>query len=506
MLKRFENDTTIHHGDTEDEAAVIDALTQALQHAKSREEQANIQLAIELRKHLAEERHDYVHEREELEAKWQQARDSHQRSAESLQRDTQRIGQPVSIMGVGRLALQGKRSTTVRGDAKQSAEFSRLMLRSAENKVIQASEALRALDLRFEKTLKRREVEFRLAFVACESVLRRYTASSNGSASMPKSTSSIANPPAVQLPTRSLPMLPQPSRGPRMPKVPTTSRSTPALLLPPPPPPPPPPPQPQPLLPAPTGALPFTITTDSSSETPQTQFRIQRRIPRKHLFPFPENMAAQLGADVMEEDDGCGFSGAKVKQLVVGPLCTCICGALKASIPGIGYADIVEGMAGFGADAYLVVKDKEQKEVLRLPVSTVSTFSRRSPKPLAGQQQQQLSDNQRAMRKSLLLAKGCDPHLAETAVKRIVQLISTETMACNAGLLVSAEGILLVRRTTVQAALVSKMALFGGAASADPNACHPVAVVVWFVAGLLEKIKRQGDSNPRKILAPPLLF
>ncbi|KAJ1767765.1 hypothetical protein LPJ74_005193 [Coemansia sp. RSA 1843] len=385
MLKRFENDaTSIQHGDVEgeEEAAVLTALTQALRYAESREEQANIQLAIELRKHLAEERYEYLQEREALETKWQRARDSHQRSTESLQRDTQRASQP---NGSGRLinAVKGK---TVR-DAKQSADFSRMMLRGAETKVIQASEDLKALDARFEKALKRREVEFRLAFVA-------------------------------------------------------------------------------------------------SGEAPQTQFRIQRRIPREYL---PENINAPLLV--------AGSSDSKVKHFVVSQLRTCISGALKIAIPSIDSVNIVEGMEGFGADAYLVVKNKEHKEILRLPISTVATFSSLYNKPRGAQ----MNANQQTMRKSLLTS--CNPYVAESAVKRVVQLISTETMACNAGLLVSAEGILLVRRTTVQAALVSKLAAFAG----DSSACHPVAVVVWFVAGLLEKIKRQGDT-PRKVLDPPLLY
>ncbi|KAJ1663170.1 hypothetical protein EV178_005240 [Coemansia sp. RSA 1646] len=223
---------------------------------------------------------------------------------------------------------------------------------------------------------------------------------------------------------------------------------------------------------------------DSSGEAPQTQFRIQRRIPREYL---PENINAPLLV--------AGSSDSKVKHFVVSQLRTCISGALKIAIPSIDSVNIVEGMEGFGADAYLVVKNKEHKEILRLPISTVATFSSLYNKPRGAQ----MNANQQTMRKSLLTS--CNPYVAESAVKRVVQLISTETMACNAGLLVSAEGILLVRRTTVQAALVSKLAAFAG----DSSACHPVAVVVWFVAGLLEKIKRQGDT-PRKVLDPPLLY
>ncbi|KAJ2556768.1 hypothetical protein EV175_001785 [Coemansia sp. RSA 1933] len=493
MLKRTENGTGKQHtnnstikDESEEEAAVLDALTQALQFSESREERANIQLAIELRKHLVEERHEYMQEREVLESKWQRARDSHQRSTESLQRDTQRVvGKQQPAVGIiGGLTVKRK---AVR-DAKQSADFSRMMLRGAETKVVQASEDLKALDARFDRALKRREVEFRLAFVACESVLRRYTASS---AKHPERRSALAKSPVV--PTRSLPMLPSAHRSissaksPQppvvVPKMPSTYRSASAILPPPPPPPPPPP------LLSSTGTLPFTITADGSSETPQTQFRIQRRIPREYL---PANISAQLA-----EEEGV-LSDAAVRRLVVGPLRTCICGALKASIPRIGAVDVVEGMAGFGADAYLVVRSREPEaaEVLRLPISTVSTLLCSTSSEVA-----QPSANQLAIRKSL--GRGSDPPLAETAVRHAVQLISTETMACNAGLLVSAEGVLLVRRTTVQAVLVSKMALFS--AEDSKTCCHPVAVVVWFVAGLLEKIKRQNsDGKPRRILAPPL--
>ncbi|KAJ1730053.1 hypothetical protein LPJ72_004655, partial [Coemansia sp. Benny D160-2] len=358
----------------------------------------------------------------------------------------------------------------------------------------------------------------------------------------------------------------------RIPPVPGIS-SLPDLPRPPLPPPPPPPPPPlkpksqsqsQPLLRSasasvaasagPNSKLPFTITMNSSNDALRTQLRIQQRIPSKYLPGFSVMQPELTSAAAAAEAEAVAAQApqsleSKVKGLVVGQLRACVCGALMAAIPGVASVDIVEGMAGFGADAYLVVSatrpsitaaaaaasstNAGEKETLRLPIVVVATLLRDR-----SQQQQdyyhdggrsgtvQLSANQLAMRKSIMAALGgsrdrsrrqssCDPRAAESAVKRTVQLISTEIRACNSGLLVSAEGVLLVRRATVQAAHVSAMAAFALASGGDSDhdhdrsgsgvlRCHPVAVVVWFVAGLLEKVKRQG-SAPAKVLEPSYL-
>ncbi|KAJ1727327.1 hypothetical protein LPJ72_005991, partial [Coemansia sp. Benny D160-2] len=94
MLRRIGNDTSTKkdnnsgsssssmrsskHGGEDDISSVVDALKGALRHAESKQERANIQLAIAMHKHLAEERAEYKRERLALEAKWQRARDSHQ--------------------------------------------------------------------------------------------------------------------------------------------------------------------------------------------------------------------------------------------------------------------------------------------------------------------------------------------------------------------------------------------------------------------------------------------
>ncbi|KAJ2693974.1 hypothetical protein GGH99_000908, partial [Coemansia sp. RSA 1285] len=411
MLRRIGNDTSTKndnsnsgsssnirsskHGGEDEISSVVDALKGALRHTESKQERANIQLAIAMHKHLAEERAEYKRERLALEAKWQHARDSHQLCIE----------QPF----LNRRQDNSSSSSSSQKSAAAAAELSKIVLRGAEARVIQASEALRLLDARFDRARERREAELRLAFVACEPVLRRYrskcgeyrynghSVDDGGSCSANRMKPSPSLPLLLPLPlpvsshsvskaARSIPRLPLPPPPPppippkpgilssRFPPV-SGKSSLPDLPPPPLPPPPLPPPPPlkpkslsqsQPLLQSASAAasasagsnskLPFTITMNSSNDALRTQLRIQQRIPSKYLPGFPvmqPELTSAAAAEAVVAQAPQSLE-SKVKGLVVGQLRVCVCGALMAAIPGVASVDIVEGMAGFGADAYLV--------------------------------------------------------------------------------------------------------------------------------------------------------
>ncbi|KAI9502687.1 hypothetical protein GGI25_003542 [Coemansia spiralis] len=186
--------------------------------------------------------------------------------------------------------------------------------------------------------------------------------------------------------------------------------------------------QPLPQPPLPPADCPFTVTIDDTRQAQQSEVQGHQ---------IPPIQPPTLGDPT-----------ARAKALVLGPLRTTVCTALR-TVYNL-QADIVEGGLGFGADAYL------KADHLVLPIAV-------------GAQQES----------STLVS----------AVKRLVQLISTEPRACNAGALVSVDRVVLVNRVVAQVARARPVETSGAAAA-----------LVCFVAELVFNPKH------RKVLAPPKLY
>ncbi|KAJ2155952.1 hypothetical protein GGF46_005507 [Coemansia sp. RSA 552] len=206
------------------------------------------------------------------------------------------------------------------------------------------------------------------------------------------------------------------------------------------------------------------------------QKKFQQQIPVE-LFPV-------LPAPKPGELKGLVFSVLWPSVRVLLPLC----------FSELTNVELAEGLPGFGADAYLELFSKSGL-LMRIPVSIVGPAEKTN-----GSASRRLSRNQQSVRLSFGSGLDGPESSAETAVTQVVQLICTEPMARNAGVLVTPLGIMFVRRTQVQVALISRLHCFQQPAAngSSPAAwwCHPVAAIGCFVAELLA-------AGPVAALEPP---
>ncbi|KAJ2719044.1 hypothetical protein GGI07_005452 [Coemansia sp. Benny D115] len=237
---------------------------------------------------------------------------------------------------------------------------------------------------------------------------------------------------------------------------------------------------PRPRPPPPPSQRPFSITSDASPETLALLGRFQAQVPRAFLVPI----------HIAPDAAGSGQSvETHVRQAVLGsPLWTGLRGMLLQLFPQITHADLEHGHPRFGADAYLHIRGTQEA---RIPISVAGAFSLPpgEHRPAAG-------CNQRAIVESLALwAERCDPRRIESAVKRLVMLVSAERLSKNAGMLVCAEGLLFVRRTSMQGVQISRL---HGYDVRRQGGLHPVAAIGFFVQQIL--------TTRTLTLSPPVIL
>ncbi|KAJ2467892.1 Myosin type-2 heavy chain 1 [Coemansia sp. RSA 2322] len=178
-----------------------------------------------------------------------------------------------------------------------------------------------------------------------------------------------------------------------------------------------------------------------------------------------------------------------VRAFVLGPLRASVAAALRGQ--GID-ADIHAGEAGFGADAYVSVYVRADKQRLRVPVAIVDAFG--TATHYGNAIQENLTGNARALAECVGAYRrpdprwACDYRAVESAVRRLMLLISAEALAGNAGVLVAGEGALTVRRT-------AQMAVAVGALSPQPAAA---------IARLVASIA--ANSPQKNIVFDPPVF
>ncbi|KAJ2373254.1 hypothetical protein IW150_003714 [Coemansia sp. RSA 2607] len=166
---------------------------------------------------------------------------------------------------------------------------------------------------------------------------------------------------------------------------------------------------------------------------------------------------------------------------------------LRKTLPQVTHGALEPGAQGFGADAYFVLQTTEK---IRIPVLILGTFAfPRQTFPSAQQASaQSLSSNRRAIRECLgSWIDGSDLGRVESAVKRLVAMISAERSARNAGVLVACEGLVFVRRTSAQGVRISRLERF---VNGD---CHPVVAIGYFARCIV-------CEPPLQNLKPPLFL
>ncbi|KAJ1832560.1 hypothetical protein LPJ63_003452 [Coemansia sp. RSA 2711] len=170
---------------------------------------------------------------------------------------------------------------------------------------------------------------------------------------------------------------------------------------------------------------------------------------------------------------------------------------LELCFADIHKARLVKGLPGFGADAYLELHSADkQRPFVRVPISILGNDFGGPPSRhtrVSGKQAVQMCFG------PALVHSRSSMDAAIGAVLRSVQLICTEPRARNLGVLVLPAGLLFVRRTQVQSALVSRLHPF-----TNPDVelssfwCHPVAAIGCVVAQLVA-------AGPTTALDPPAL-
>ncbi|PIA14396.1 hypothetical protein COEREDRAFT_82792 [Coemansia reversa NRRL 1564] len=183
---------------------------------------------------------------------------------------------------------------------------------------------------------------------------------------------------------------------------------------------------------------------------------------------------------------------SSVRRLVFEQLWPGLRRMLMGCLPGVAQADLSEGLAGFGADAYLELRSHDYAQqqtpvLMRVPLSIVGA-------ELCAPTDAADGGNAAAMEQCFGLSTAAAS--AEGAVRRVVQLISTESLARNAGILATPTGLVIVRRIAVQNALISPVLFY----SCPPTMpwCHPIIALGCFVAELLA-------AGPVHVLEPPRL-
>ncbi|KAJ2118690.1 hypothetical protein IW147_006359, partial [Coemansia sp. RSA 720] len=205
------------------------------------------------------------------------------------------------------------------------------------------------------------------------------------------------------------------------------------------------------------------------------QQRFQAQIPRLYLGTIPfENLDTR----------------DSVYDLLFKDLWPSIRGMLKLCFANT-MVRLTTGVRGFGADAYLELKQEQRQ--LRIPVCIVGRDFGAGSAPVHhvdGVQSVQMSFGPQEVSTPQLLGA------AQSLVLRTVQLISTEVRANNVGMLLTPSGLMFVRRTHKQTALISRVHSYARSDSAS-FWCHPVAAIGCCVAQILA-------AGPTDALEPPM--
>ncbi|KAJ1722161.1 hypothetical protein LPJ53_003397 [Coemansia erecta] len=470
--------------------AVLAMLEQALGYAQTSADKVKLLLAVELRKHLLalEQRHGESMQR--LAAERQRAEGAYALGRQSQASDRQRMSGAAGGRSLGARLFAAGRS---RG-AEDALQFSNMMVENGAREVGRCEREAREEERRFGEEAGRLRVELRLALAACEDVLGRIPAHRH------VRLAQIGDAEAEDWSARRHASLPR--RPPRPPPPP-----------PPPPPPahqphthssaPPPPPPPPPPIPPPSSQRPFSVTVDTSAETMQAQYQFARMVPHASLIPI---QATAPPACSSGSGSGQQTLVDYVRQTVSSPqLWAAIGRMLRQTLPQVTHSALQAGAQGFGADAYFVLQASEE---IRIPVLILGTFAIARPSTSttsttstttsttssATSSVQSLSSNRRAIRESLgAWIDGSDLGRVESAVKRLVAMVSAERGARNAGVLVACEGLVFVRRTSAQGVRISRLARFVG------GQCHPVVAIGYFARCVV-------CEPPLQHLKPPLFL
>ncbi|KAJ1798721.1 hypothetical protein LPJ77_006415 [Coemansia sp. RSA 2523] len=223
---------------------------------------------------------------------------------------------------------------------------------------------------------------------------------------------------------------------------------------------------------------PFKIESEDRHQSMRMtaqQQRFQAQIPRLYLGAIP--------FEKLDTRDS-------VYNLLFKDLWPSIRGMLKLCFANT-MVRLTTGVRGFGADAYLELKQEQQQ--LRIPVCIVGRDFGAGSAPVHrvdGVQSVQMSFGPQEVATPQLLSA------AQSLVLRTVQLISTEVRANNVGMLLTPSGLMFVRRTHKQTALISRLHSYVRSDSAS-FWCHPVAAIGCCIAQILA-------SGPTDALEPPM--
>ncbi|KAJ2178978.1 hypothetical protein GGF45_002613 [Coemansia sp. RSA 551] len=516
-----------------DDDAVLVTLRRALAHTQTSSDRAKVELAVELRTHYISERQTTCTSLDRLQRNVHRLRVQYDQALSSQARD---ISQLHKIQASNRFTqtLSASRKT----NTKESLNFSNMMVESACLNMQQAERELEDNRSKWERSVERLRNEAELAVRACEDVVARVPDRQANKSELqmlplvsngifPPRVSNGARPPLPRPPPipavfnnaqKPLPV-PKPARGVvRKPlPVPSTSSNNQKVV----------PVKPPriisqmalPAKPPRTPAVPnirltpvLTVTESPSYIIPKAPARDPESLApahakQKRIRPFKiesedrhqsMRMTAQqqrfqaqiprlyLGAIPFEKLD----TRDSVYNLLFKDLWPSIRGMLKLCFANT-MVRLTAGVRGFGADAYLELKQEQRQ--LRIPVCIVGRDFGAGSAPVHrvdGVQSVQMSFGPQEVSTPQLLSA------AQSLVLRTVQLISTEVRANNVGMLLTPSGLMFVRRTHKQTALISRLHSYVRSDSAS-FWCHPVAAIGCCIAQILA-------SGPTDALEPPM--
>ncbi|KAJ2102680.1 hypothetical protein IW146_009045 [Coemansia sp. RSA 922] len=498
---------------------LLDTLGAALAQATSNDDRVKALLAIELRKHLLSEQAKFSERHQALRSKYTRAQEAHKHSTDSLERDSTRLAgllQHGSGGGIQTLIKPSLMSLTKdKQRAREALEFSQMMADGTRRDVDQALAGLMACEQEHEESVRRLRIETQLACMACQSLLERTGARRNDSNDMSTETISIVEieeydgdntrRPAISAPPLPSPPPPPPLPPPPPPPLPpfkgvenSASVNTPGPRVRP----------PLPTQPKPLSALtwrqtaaqppkipstrrPFTITSDIAEVTQQARRQFQQSLSSQFIFT---SRALEVGTGESVNQ--------RIRRLIFGDVWTCLRGVLDSQNVS---AELREGVAGFGADAYISVlsfsSTKSASKLLSLPIAIADTFGTAFD---TDQLISPVSVNHRAIATCVAeyskysLNWICDYRAVESAIRKLVLLISTESLACGAGVLVATEGVLLVRRTGQMSVSVSELYSF----QHFIHGCHSIAAMAHFVC----TVSQQAAIRSTPAFEPPVFL
>ncbi|KAJ2748099.1 hypothetical protein IWQ56_007552, partial [Coemansia nantahalensis] len=159
------------------------------------------------------------------------------------------------------------------------------------------------------------------------------------------------------------------------------------------------------------------------------QRRFQAQLPPSLLVALRVRLAAS-GDDAEE--------AGHVRQMLFASLRPALCSVLELCLADVGRAELAQGLAGFGADAYLeLFCRRTARPLVRVPVTIVGMCF---GQPAAGANGVTYPPRLTANQQSIMGAFGAalpaaQTPAAEAAVRRVVQLVAAEPLARNVGVL-----------------------------------------------------------------------